>query len=114
MKLKTSIFTLWLSAAVFTAANAEAPKGYYNSCENLGGRNLLSELQDVIDNHHNVGYDGLWDVYADSDVRDNGTIWDMYSTKQWVKANAATTKTSATATTANTPCPKAGLAKAHR
>ena len=84
MKLKTSIFTLWLSAAVFTAANAEAPKGYYNSCENLGGRNLLSELQDVIDNHHNVGYDGLWDVYADSDVRDNGTIWDMYSTKQWV------------------------------
>lgn len=55
MKLKTSIFTLWLSAAVFTAANAEAPKGYYNSCENLGGRNLLSELQDVIDNHHNVG-----------------------------------------------------------
>ena len=30
-----------------------------------------------------MGYDGLWSLYRTTDVRPNGTIWDMYSTKEW-------------------------------
>lgn len=63
--------------------NAAEPTGYYTSCEGKSGKNLLSALSSKIANHTNVGYDGLWDVYKDSDVRPDGTLWDMYSTKAW-------------------------------
>lgn len=66
----------------FTAGAAE-PDGYYSSCENKGGKDLLSALCTKIGPHTNVGYDGLWDVYKTSDVRTDGTLWDMYSTKRW-------------------------------
>lgn len=65
------------------AAMADAPADYYRSCENKGGATLLSSLQSVVGPHTNVGYDGLWSVYATSDVTSAGLIWDMYSTKRW-------------------------------
>lgn len=64
-------------------ASAEAPSNYYSSCENKGGRSLLESLSAVVNGHTNVGYDGLWNVYKTSDVRANGKVWDMYSTKEW-------------------------------
>lgn len=63
---------------------AEAPVDYYKSCEGKGGKALLSALYNVIGNHTVVSYDGLWNVYKTSDVRANGRVWDMYSTKEWV------------------------------
>jgi len=66
------------------AAYADAPDGYYSSCEGKCGRELLKALNAKISSHTNVGYDGLWDVYPDSDVYpEDGKIWDMYSTKHW-------------------------------
>ena len=63
---------------------AEAPADYYSSCEGKSKQALLKQLESVIYSHHNVGYDGLWEVYKDSDVRpDDGSLWDMYSTKHW-------------------------------
>lgn len=70
---------LLATMAVFGAE----PSNYYKSCEGKSGKALLQALHTVIDNHHNMGYDGLWTVYQTSDVRDNGTVWDMYSTKEW-------------------------------
>lgn len=64
-------------------AKAEAPVGYYKNCEDKGGETLLKALYETISSHTNVGYDGLWNVYRTSDVKDNGKIWDMYSTKEW-------------------------------
>ena len=64
-------------------AQAEIPDGYYSSCENKSGTTLLNALYSTINNHTVVSYDGLWSLYHTSDVRDNGTIWDMYSTKEW-------------------------------
>ena len=68
----------------FSAMNATEPNNYYNKCENKGGAALLTALQSVVGAHTVVSYDGLWDVYKTSDVRANGTVWDMYSTKEWV------------------------------
>ncbi|MDE6277621.1 MAG: endonuclease [Muribaculaceae bacterium] len=70
------------SASIFASTAAE-PAGYYSSCENKGGRSLLSALHAKIGPHTTVGYDELYDLYKTSDVRGNGRIWDMYSTKEW-------------------------------
>lgn len=81
-KFFAAISTLLLSATGFTATAAE-PSGYYDSCEGFSGKELLTKLSSVISKHTSVGYDGLWTVYNDSDVDENGLIWDMYSTKRW-------------------------------
>ena len=63
---------------------ATVPSGYYSSCEGKqGGRTLLKALYNVISDHNTVSYDGLWGVYATSDVDEDGRIIDMYSTKRW-------------------------------
>lgn len=64
---------------------AEAPAGYYDSCEGKTGNALLKALCEKVGPHTNVGYDGLWEVYKTSDVRPDGTLWDIYSTKAWPK-----------------------------
>lgn len=74
-----------MAAGVLTALamQAEAPAGYYDSCEGRTGNALLKALCTKVGPHHNVGYDGLWEVYKTSDVRADGTLWDIYSTKAW-------------------------------
>lgn len=49
------------------------------SMQEKAGINLKTVLFNVIKNHTNVGYDGLWDAYETTDVRSDGKIWDMYS-----------------------------------
>lgn len=71
-------------AAAWAIARPAAPDSYYKSCEGKTGQQLLSALHSVIGNHTTVSYDGLWTVYKTSDVRENGSVWDMYSTKEWV------------------------------
>lgn len=52
---------------------------YYDDIDwTLSPRALKSELSDLISNHTNVGYDGLWNVYKDADA-ENGYYIDMYS-----------------------------------
>lgn len=81
MKIRNIAAVALLAAA--GAAQAEIPAGYYDKCENKGGKNLLSALNATIASHTNVGYDGLYNVYKSSDVRADGTVWDIYSTKAW-------------------------------
>ncbi len=66
-----------------TTAFAAEPDGYYSSCENKNGAALLSALCAKVGPHTAVSYNGLFQVYATSDVKANGKIWDMYSTKEW-------------------------------
>lgn len=84
MKIFTKA-SLWLAltALLSASAAAEIPAGYYSSCEGKTGQDLLKALYSTITDHTNVGYDGLWDVYKKSDVRADGTLWDIYTTKQW-------------------------------
>lgn len=72
-----------LSAIIAGSAMAAVPAGYYDSCEGKTGEALLRALCSTISSHTNVGYDGLWDVYKTSDVRADGTLWDIYTTKRW-------------------------------
>ena len=78
---KFYVTALCALAAFFSYA--AAPSSYYDKAENKGGRDLLTALYDIVGTHTNVGYDGLWSLYRTTDVRPNGTIWDMYSTKEW-------------------------------
>jgi len=83
--MKTRRFlALALSFMLFGAsAEAAEPSGYYDDCKGKGGKDLLNALYQTIGSHTNVGYDGLWDVYKTSDIHPDGTVWDMYSTKNW-------------------------------
>lgn len=80
MKRRTALFFL---ISLTLIIHAEAPAAYYSSCIGKSGQALLKALAQKIGPHTNVGYDGLWDVYRTSDVRPDGTLWDIYSTKQW-------------------------------
>ena len=66
------------------ASYAAVPAGYYSSCENKGGQELLEALHSTIGTHTTVSYSALYDLYKTSDVYpEDGKIWDMYSTKHW-------------------------------
>lgn len=77
-----AVLGLLLTCATLDAG-AAAPSGYYDSCENLSGENLLKALNTKISSHNDIGYSSLWTLYKTSDVKPNGKIWDMYSTKEW-------------------------------
>ncbi len=76
---------LIFAASMFVsgAVSAAVPSGYYSTCENKSGAALLTALNQKIADHTTVSYKGLLDLYKTSDVKPNGKIWDMYSTKEW-------------------------------
>lgn len=69
------------------AALAAEPDGYYSSCEGKSGKALLQQLQAVVGQHTTVSYKSLPELYRTTDVRPNGTVWDMYSTKEFSFSN---------------------------
>lgn len=80
----TKLTALLLGAVAFSAQAVE-PENYYLSCEGKTGAALLSELCEVVGPHTTVSYDNLYTVYKTSDVHEDGSVWDMYSTKNWGK-----------------------------
>lgn len=80
MKL-TDILIPCIFASVAGTASAAEPAGYYSSCEGKYGANLLRQLESVVGSHKTVSYDGLWNIYPETDSRPDGTVWDMYSTQ---------------------------------
>lgn len=74
--LKLFIFLICPGA---TNIFAQAPAGYYNSTRGLCGEELRQKLSTIISSHTTLTYDALWDAYEQTDLRDNGMIWDMYS-----------------------------------
>ena len=75
-------FAFLMGSAVLTAQGAE-PGNYYSSCEGKSGAALLESLCAIVGPHTDVGYAGLWEVYESSDIHPDGSVWDMYSTKEW-------------------------------
>ena len=78
-------FFLTLSCmAVVTAAIARDPKpcpsNYYANALNKSDQALLTALYNIISDHTNIGYDGLWNAYEDTDTDSRGYLIDMYST----------------------------------
>lgn len=75
------IFTLSLLLST-VAALAQIPAGYYNSATGTG-YTLKTQLHNIIDDHTDQGYAGLYITYLTSDkdfyYENNGTLLDMYS-----------------------------------
>lgn len=78
MKKLYSFFFLF----VITAGFAQIPSGYYNTATGTG-YSLKTQLYNIIKDHTNNGYAGLYTTYLTSDVdnfyENDGTILDMYS-----------------------------------
>ncbi len=60
---------------------SQIPAGYYNSAQGLTGNNLKIALHDIIKNHTDITYSGLWQAFAKADQKPNGKVWDIYSYK---------------------------------
>lgn len=82
--LLMSIFCFsWAWAQENVPASKSIPSGYYNDADGKSGYTLKTALHNIIDNHTTVSYDGLWDAFEDTDRKDNGKVWDMYSDCTW-------------------------------
>ncbi len=57
---------------------AEEPAGYYDSAVGKSGNALQKALSNLIGDRE-LGYDNLWEAYRTTDRRDDGKVWDMYS-----------------------------------
>lgn len=66
-------------ATIFTI-EAEAPKGYYAGITGLKDSALKNKLYEIISDHSANDYNGLFRLsFCYTDVRSDGTWWDMYS-----------------------------------
>lgn len=78
MKLKLLFFTLLISLYSF----AQIPTGYYSSATGTG-YTLKTQLYNIIKDHTDNAYGGLYNTYQTSDrdyfYENDGTILDMYS-----------------------------------
>lgn len=59
--------------------HAEIPDGYYDSAQGLEGDTLRLALHNIIDNHQVQSYSSLFTLFETTDVKPDGTVWDMYS-----------------------------------
>ena len=54
--------------------------GYYKNIDlTKTGSELKTALHKLISNFTDIGYNALWDAFRDTDAKDNGKVWDMYS-----------------------------------
>lgn len=72
---------LFFACTLVACAQTKAPYSgdYYKSADGKKGKNLKTALYTIINDHRTITYDGLWDCYKTTDVREDGKIWDMYS-----------------------------------
>lgn len=62
----------------------QIPAGYYDEAFGKSGKQLQSALSHIIDNQTILTYGsdnpgGLWHAFRTTDVRPDGTVWDIYS-----------------------------------
>ena len=61
---------------------AQGPNGtgtYYQNADGEKGSALKTAMWAIIKDPQTVGYSGLWNAYRTTDKRDDGKVWDMYS-----------------------------------
>lgn len=55
------------------------PNGYYNSASGKSEAELKTALFQIISKHTVLTYSSIFDHFEETDLREDGTIWDMYS-----------------------------------
>ncbi len=78
MNRTCKFFIVLIMLAFMPTLYAAIPDGYYDTAAGKSGSALQNALSTIIGNKE-VGYKNLWDVYRTSDRRDDGKVWDMYS-----------------------------------
>jgi endonuclease I len=73
------IFLTLFLYLITNALSAQPPENYYQSTEGKYGEELLIELHNIIKNHNEISYSGLWDAFYYTDRKSNNKVWDMYS-----------------------------------
>lgn len=58
---------------------AQPPDGYYSTTTGKKGEELLQELHEIIKGHTAISYNQIWSAFEDTDKREDGTVWDMYT-----------------------------------
>ncbi len=78
--MKSRLFFALLIISALQVA-AEIPAGYYSTAEGEQDEALKSALYNIVRPHTRIEYGakGTWVVFRTSDVRPDGSIWDMYS-----------------------------------
>lgn len=79
---RLGVFIIVLSLVSTLSAIAATPRDYYP--DELEGRNkgdLKTQLHQLLKEHRRIEYGsrGTWVVFRESDIREDGTVWDMYS-----------------------------------
>lgn len=74
---KIFLFVIFSISAFYTFA--QIPANYYSAAQNKKGYALRVSLYNIIKNHTVISYSGLWTAYQQTDLKQNGKIWDMYS-----------------------------------
>lgn len=59
------------------------PEGYYTEAYGLTGDQLKSALHNIINDHTVSSYSDLWSHFQKTDKKDDGSVWDIYSTTVW-------------------------------
>lgn len=79
MKLKHLILLCIFALTFSMLALSQPPAGYYNSASGLSGVALKTTLHNIIKDHIVLSYSSLPTHFADTDLKPNGNIWDIYS-----------------------------------
>lgn len=79
MRLGRNVFLLLSLLFIQQSIFSEIPKGYYQYIDGKKERELKTSLHKTIKDHTVLRYGELWYYYRTTDVKSDGTIWDMYS-----------------------------------
>ena len=74
-------FSLFIMVISTIIMYADIPAGYYDKAVGKKDAELKTAMHEIIESHTRIEYGskGTWEVFRTSDVRADGSIWDMYS-----------------------------------
>lgn len=76
---KVSLLLSLMAWVLLLHVQAQAPAGYYAASKGTNGSKLKTALFNIIANHTECSYNQLWEDFKKTDLREDGKIWDMYS-----------------------------------
>lgn len=78
-KCQLTLLTFVWSAVIVWAQGPNNSGTYYQAADGKKASELKTALFQIIKDPSVKSYDGLWAAYKQTDLRDDGNIWDMYS-----------------------------------
>lgn len=73
------IFLLGPMLCWVTLLFSQIPANYYAAASGKSGKSLKTALCSIVDGHTVRSYSDLWTDFRQTDVREDGKVWDMYS-----------------------------------